>query len=101
MSTARPNKTPDAGRRWGRGAKIFVSLLLGWHLLALLVGPLSVPRSILGEKLQVVFRPYLQATFLDHAYKFFAPDPGPSHLIRYDVELADGSHKKGEFPRRS
>jgi hypothetical protein len=37
---------------------------------------------------------------LTHGYKFFGPDPGPSHLIRYDVERADGSHVQGVFPDR-
>ncbi len=37
---------------------------------------------------------------MGHAYKFFAPDPGPSHLVQYDLELADGTHRKGTFPDR-
>lgn len=39
-------------------------------------------------------RGYSQFTYLDHGYAFFAPEPGPSHLIRATVtptEPGDGS----------
>ncbi|HVW38678.1 MAG TPA: hypothetical protein VHB99_15295 [Pirellulales bacterium] len=85
---------------WGPKAKIAVSLFLAWHLVGLLVWPLSVPQSILGDALRPIYRPYLEAAYLTHGYKFFGPDPGPSHLIRYDVERADGSHVQGVFPDR-
>jgi hypothetical protein len=61
-----------------------------------MVAPLSTPPqfagppSILGSELQRVYRPYITALYLDHAYKFFAPNPGPSHLLRYDLYFADG-----------
>ncbi|HEV7221197.1 MAG TPA: hypothetical protein VGN42_00750 [Pirellulales bacterium] len=87
-----------AGKRWSAPARALATVLLAWHLVALLVGPLSAPRSILGDALRPLYRPYLEAAYLTHGYKFFGPDPGPSHLIRYDVERADGSHVKGVFP---
>ena len=43
-------------------------------------------------------RPYLQILSLDNGYRFFAPEPGPSHLVRYDVTLADGQQIGGVFP---
>jgi hypothetical protein len=100
MSTARQaSPGPDsAGKRWGPIARTLVSLVLVWHLVAILLGPLSMPPSLLADQLGRWFRPYTEATFLDHAYKFFAPDPGPTHLVRYDLEMADGSHRTGEFP---
>ena len=98
---SRPAETPPArleGKRWSALARALASLLLAWHLLALLVWPLSIPQSILGDALRPIYRPYLEAAYLTHGYKFFGPDPGPSHLIRYDVERADGAHVKGVFP---
>jgi hypothetical protein len=93
------SSTSSAGPRpWGEGARVLVSCLLIWHIIALLVGPVSVPPSMLGDALSPLFRPYMQATYLNHGYKFFAPDPGPSHLIQYDIELADGTHRVGRFP---
>jgi hypothetical protein len=76
-------------------------VLIVAHTLALLVGPLSVPASVLGGFLQRFYRPYLEAAYLNHGYKFFGPDPGPSHLVRYEVELADGSLRDGLFPDRA
>lgn len=80
---------------WARGA---VSAVLVFHIGAVLTAPLSVPPTITGDLLRSVYRPYIAATYLNHAYKFFAPDPGPSHLIRYELTLADGSKKEGVFP---
>ncbi|HUY93597.1 MAG TPA: hypothetical protein VMV10_33025 [Pirellulales bacterium] len=88
-------------KRWSAPARIVVSLLLAWHVVGLLVWPLSVPQSILGDALRPIYRPYLEAAYLTHGYKFFGPDPGPSHLIRYDVARADGSHAQGVFPDRN
>jgi len=86
---------------WSGPVRLVVSVVLVWHLVAILLGPLSLPPSILASAVQPLFRPYIRAAFLDHSYKFFAPDPGPSHLIRYDVVTADGSHRRGTFPSRS
>jgi hypothetical protein len=69
-----------------------------FHLAAVISAPYSLSRPALAEDLRAVFRPYLQACFLDHGYQFFAPEPGPSHLVRYEIKLADGSRKEGVFP---
>lgn len=37
-----------------------------------------------------IFKPYADFTFLNHGYAFFAPDPGPSHLVRAHLEFDDG-----------
>lgn len=87
---------------WSRGARWLASVLLIWHLVGMLVGPISTPPSLLGSFLQGVYRPYLQAIYLylDHGYKFFGPDPGPSHLVRYELVTADGQRQVGVFPDR-
>jgi hypothetical protein len=89
---------PPAGRTWGLAARLVVSALVLWHLAAILVGPFSLPPTVIDEHLHRTFRPYIGATYLDHGYKFFAPDPGPSHLIRYELEFADDTHRGGVFP---
>lgn len=43
-------------------------------------------------------RPYLEGAYLNHGYHFFAPEPGPSHLVRYELEFADGTKRTGTFP---
>lgn len=76
-----------------------VSVLLVLHLVAIASAPLAMePASLPAQKVFGVFRPYLDAAFLNHGYHFFAPEPGPSHLIRYELTLADGRLEEGIFP---
>ncbi len=42
--------------------------------------------------------PYLRAGYLNHGYRFFAPEPGPSHLVRYELDLKSGVTVEGKFP---
>ncbi|MBI2825722.1 MAG: hypothetical protein HYX69_13640 [Planctomycetia bacterium] len=86
------------GKPWGRAARWAASAVILWHLAAVLVGPLSLPPTMLTDRIGPIFRPYLSATYLNHAYKFFAPDPGPSHLVRYELEMPDGTKTAGVFP---
>ena len=77
-----------------------MSILLVLHLFAVIIAPLAdpPPSSDLARALATQVRPYLKAFALDNGYRFFAPDPGPSHLIRYEVDLADGTMQEGLFP---
>ena len=78
---------------------IIVSVLLLLHLFAIWVAPFSVPPSSpLAQAMASLFRPYAEAAFLNHGYKFFAPDPGPTHLVRYELETTDGIKSGGTFP---
>lgn len=58
----------------------------------------SPPRSELAAAVATIFRPYFNAVELNHGYRFFAPNPGPSHLVRYHLEFTDGSKRDGVFP---
>ena len=42
--------------------------------------------------------PYIEAADLNHGYRFFGPDPGPGHLVRYHLEMPDGSSRDDVFP---
>ncbi len=62
------------------------------HLICLVAEPLcyfsrSETRGISPEFLGVrrLFAPYVEVLYLDHGYFFFAPNPGPSHLIEYSI----------------
>ena len=88
-----------AWQTWPRWARVVVSLLVLFHLTALVVGPMAVPpSSILMTRAWDVFQPYLEAAYLNHGYHFFAPEPGPSHLVHYELEMPDGSRREGVFP---
>lgn len=78
-----------------------VSLFLLWHVTAIVVGPAAVdPASGLMTSVWEWYRPYLDVLYLNHGYHFFAPEPGPSHLIRYELSYADGTQKTGLFPHK-
>ncbi len=84
---------------WGPRVRAVASVLLLFHVMALVVAPAAVrPSSLLCQRTWELFRPYLEAAYLNHGYQFFAPEPGPSHLVRYVVELPDGSRREGVFP---
>jgi len=79
----------------------WVSVLILLHVAAVFIAPCSVsPSSQLSRAAWFAVHPYLDAAYLNHGYHFFAPEPGPSHLIRYELERADGTTKRGFFPDR-
>ena len=98
--------TPDAGNsEVGKPLPLelraIASFLLVFHLTAIVVAPWAVaPASMLSRQCWDFFQPYLEVAYLNHGYHFFAPEPGPSHLVRYELELPDGTRKEGVFPNR-
>jgi hypothetical protein len=87
---------------WSPTRRWLVSALLCLHLLAVFAAPWAEPppSSALARRIAGLFRPYLKFASLDNGYRFFAPDPGPGHLIRYEVYDASGGMKQGVFPDR-
>ena len=47
---------------------------------------------------EMCIRDSLRAGYLNHGYRFFAPNPGPSHLVRYEIDLKSGGQIDGKFP---
>lgn len=93
------SKASTVPNSWSAAARIAVSVLLLVHVVALVVGPMAVPpSSIVVTRTWDVYQPYLEAAYLNHGYHFFAPEPGPSHMVRYELELADGATLEGIFP---
>jgi hypothetical protein len=80
---------------------LIISLLLVWHLLAVFLAPLSIQpsSSLVNTVAQSWMQPYIDAMYLNHGYHFFAPNPGPGHLIRYQIfDDRGGLLERGEFP---
>jgi hypothetical protein len=82
-------------------------VLVAFHVTAVFVGAFSTPpASALGDRARAVLRPYIEAADLNHGYRFFNI-PGPSHLVRYRLEFADGRapldgimpHRQAHWPR--
>ena len=79
--------------------RIVISVALLIHLTAVIAAPLAVqPASEVQANLAQTLRPYICASYLDHGYRFFAPMPSPGHLVRYKLEMPDGSSRDGVFP---
>ena len=84
------------------GKKRWVSAFVLFHLTAIFVAPWSSPppASQLSQTVAGFFRPYLKTVAMDNGYRYFAPDPGPSHLVRYEITTRDGEVVRGQFPKR-
>ncbi len=79
-----------------------MSLLIIAYLIVLLLGPLSNPiasKHLTGPLGRLV-APIHQCLFIGHGYRFFGPDPGPSHIVEFVVKKSDGSEISGQFPDR-
>jgi hypothetical protein len=85
-----------------RSVRIAVSISLLIYMAIVLLGPLSNPvgSEFLTRPLAEFVSPAHRALFLGHGYRFFAPDPGPGHLVVYRIADADGNLTSGQFPDR-
>jgi hypothetical protein len=88
-------QTPAAGSLplW---ARLLISGGITLHLTAVFVAPFRFATGAFGgssplaEAIQRPLAPYIDAMYLDHGYFFFAPNPGPNHLVDCRLEFADG-----------
>jgi hypothetical protein len=98
-----PSTVAANAPRWPLGLRVIVSLLVAFHVVAVFVGPWSaIPEqaSPLAQDFRQVMSWYIDPLYLSNGYRFFAPEPGPSHLIRYEVTRANGEIIRGRFPDR-
>ena len=82
--------------------RCLVTAAIAWHLAAVFIGAWigSPPESPFAALVARPFRAYIAVADLNHGYRFFAPNPGPSHLFRYQLMFDDGSTRDGYFPNR-
>jgi hypothetical protein len=95
-------KTRWIDNPWVRRA---ITLLLLGHLTALFAGPFQLAStredgtSPFANMVYQAVLPYMRVANLDQGYQFFAPNPGPTHLVRYKVEFNDGREPlENHFP---
>ncbi len=100
--------TADAGAAspgvpWTAARRFWVSIFLIFHLFCVALAPLAVvePRPGLAVALQGWLRPYSESLYLIHGYRFFAPEPGPSHILHYEITRNSGETLVGHFPDRN
>jgi hypothetical protein len=79
-----------------------VSAVVLFHVVAVFLGPFATPpqTSQLAMNWGRAIQPYLDVLNLANGYRFFAPEPGPSHLVRYELTMPDGTTRDGIFPNR-
>lgn len=84
----------------GPGLRIGISLLLLVHLVIVIATPagMVMPGSRLARWILRGAAPYVQAGNVSHGYAFFAPDPGPGHIIEYELRFDDGRKERGTIP---
>jgi hypothetical protein len=100
MST--PSPAPATACQPRPAVRAAVSVLVALHVAAVFLGPFAMPpaTSELATATASVFRPYVDVMSLANGYKFFAPEPGPGHLLRYELTFDDGKSEEGTFPNR-
>jgi hypothetical protein len=88
-----PEITPAIPPRpWSSKVKWAVSAALLFHLTAQLLATWTAapPSSELGQSLTEPFHFYIAAARLNQGYRFFAPNPEASHLLRFRIYDASG-----------
>ena len=83
-----------------RPVRLLASLAILVYLAGVIIAPLSgpPPATDLSQAILQPFRPLLGALYLGHGYRFFAPDPGPGHSLRWTITRADGATLAGTTP---
>jgi hypothetical protein len=80
--------------RWRRRlAYLLMSVVVGWHALAIVISP-APGNSEVAQALRSVLEPYLYALRLDNAWGFFAPNIGRQTEFRYIIEDAAGKEHR-------
>lgn len=94
-------RSSELGPSLSAGWKRVISAILVIHLAAVIYAPLTLDRAFedLLRPLRLL-RSYATALYLDHGYRFFAPDPGPTHTLRYELPGEDGEAASHRLPDR-
>jgi hypothetical protein len=87
---------------WSKFGRQVASAIIVLYLVVVVIGPLSNPIGSLHFSVPIAEKisPIQRVLFLGHGYRFFAPDPGPTHRLLYRGARADGTKFSGHFPDR-
>lgn len=119
MPDSTPDSTPDRSSRLPthlpRWIRIVGSIAIALHLMAVVAEPFrfftQTNRQFASADIGPIrgwLAPYVEFAFLNHGYFFFAPNPGPSHLLRCEIQTAGDRaepiartlpDKQRDFPR--
>lgn len=91
----------DGASSWPRWACRLVSVALVWHLTSQLVAQLSAqPASRLETSMVGLFAPYFEVFDVGHAYRYYAPEPGPTPIVLAKLRYPDGREEEIRLPDR-
>lgn len=80
-----------APERWPSWARHLVSALLLFHITAVLAGALAAaPSSDIERWVADRFGIYHQLVDQGYAYRYYAPEPGPTPIVTAKIRYADG-----------
>ena len=86
FDAAHPN--PLIGSAWPVWGRRLVSAVVLWHVAAILTGAwAAAPSSLLERAAAQVFSPYHQAIDQGYAYRYYAPEPGPTPVVTARVHF--------------
>lgn len=83
-----------------------VSILALIHFGGILTAVCSVPAPggespwITSQLWARFYRPYLESFYLNNAYHFYSPEPGPPNLLWFYIEYEDGTMRQVKLPNR-
>jgi hypothetical protein len=82
--------------------QIIVSLVILFHFGGICTAALTVAPSpwIALYVWTYVYRPYLEFMYLNNAYHFYAPEPGPPTMMWFYVKYEDGTGQWRKIPQR-
>jgi hypothetical protein len=86
--------------------RVVISVLVLFHFGGILTAVTSVPPPgadppwLTSQLWSRVYRPYLQFMYLNNAYHFYSPEPGPPTLLWFHLKYSDGSERWVRLPER-
>jgi len=102
LESSAPSATTYPPLQWKPVARTIATVLILIYLFVVVIGPLSNPiaSKYFSDPIARKLAPFHRILFLGHGYRFFGPDPGPTHRLVFRGVKNDGSKFEGFFPDR-
>jgi hypothetical protein len=93
---------------WNRKIRLLASALIIMQVMAVVAEPFRFftfgatrGSSPAAQPIRTALAPYVEFAFLNHGYFFFAPEPGPSHLMQATLTFSDGTTSQIRYPDKT
>jgi hypothetical protein len=83
--------------------RVTFSLLVLYHFAGMLSAVTSPPPTpwMTGQLWARLFRPHLEFSYVNNAYQFYSPQPGPAQILWFCITGVDGQSRWYKIPRRN